>query len=222
MLLAATVGCYQMTALANGGGMAAPAATSTAVVRTPEALAKDAYNSGISHRDKGDQAEADMAKKTDVKDKAKALAKAQDEYTKGFKDFEKATQILPNFYQAYNGMGYTSRKTGDYPKALDMYNKALSLAPGFPDAIEYRAVAFLKLNRIDDAKAAYLDLFARDRKNADDLMKEMTNWVADRQANPNGVDPAIVSSLNTWIQERAKIATTTSAMALTGHRSIWD
>src|SRR6188508_2288822 len=179
MLLAVTIGCYQMTGLANGGGVGAPMASSPAVVRSPEALAKDAYNSGISHRDKGDQAEADMAKKTDVKDKAKALAKAKDEYTKAYKDFEKATDLMPKFYQAYNGMGYTLRKTGDSAKALDMYNRALTLAPGFPDAIEYRGVAFLKLNRIDDAKAAYLDLFARDRKNADDLMKAMTEWVAE-------------------------------------------
>ena len=62
--------------------------------------------------------------------------------------------------QAYNGMGYSYRKLGDYTKALENYDRALQLAPKFPDAIEYRGEAYLALNRLDDAKQAYLTLFA--------------------------------------------------------------
>ena len=86
-------------------------------------------------------------------------------------------------------MGFAYRKTGDYAKALEMYDKALALQPGFPDAIEYRGEAYLGLNRIDDAKQAYLELFASDRKQADILMKAMTDWVAERHTDPAGVDP---------------------------------
>ena len=57
-------------------------------------------------------------------------------------------------------MGFAYRKTGDYAKALEMYDKALALQPGFPDAIEYRGEAYLALNRIDDAKQAYLECSA--------------------------------------------------------------
>jgi tetratricopeptide (TPR) repeat protein len=222
LVLVAAVGGYQTITHANGssmGGGSAAASTPTAE-RTPEELARDSYNSGISHKDKGDKLEAQAEK--EAKDREKNLDKAKDEYTKGMKDFQKALDLMPTMYQAYNGMGYTSRKTGDYAKALQMYDKALSLAPGFPDAIEYRGVAYLKLNRIEDAKKAYLDLFARDRKQADELMKAMNQWVSDHTTDPAGVDASTVSGLSTWIQERAKIATSTSAMALTGHRSIWN
>ena len=63
------------------------------------------------------------------------------------------------------------------------------MAPGFPDAIEYRGEAFLALNRIDDAKQAYMDLFASDRKQAETLMKAMGDWVTQRKAGPAGVIP---------------------------------
>jgi len=223
LVLAAAIGCYQITMLANGGavGGGSSSSSSTSMAeRTPEEMARDSYNSGIGHRDKGDKLEAQTAK--DDKEKVKNLEKAKDEYTKAMKDFEKASTLLPTMYQAYNGLGYTSRKTGDYAKALQMYDKALALAPGFPDAIEYRGVAYLKLNRIEDAKKAYLDLFARDRKQADQLMQAMTQWVNEHQKDAAGVDASTVTGLSTWIQERAKIATTTAAMALTGHRSIWN
>jgi len=208
------------TALANGGAVGGAAPSSAMAERTPEQMARDSYNSGISHRDKGDKLEAQTGK--DEKERAKNLDKAKDEYTKAIKDFQKAADLLPTLYQAYNGLGYASRKTGDYATALKMYDKALALAPGFPDAIEYRGVAYLKLNRVDDAKKAYLELFGKDRKQADDLLKAMTEWVASRKADAAGVDAKVVTDLDGWIQERSKIATTTSAMALTGHQSIWN
>jgi len=220
LLLALTAGVYQGTVSANGSAVSAGPAPSASAERTPEDMARDSYNSGISHRDKGDKLEAQAAK--DAKDNVKNLEKAKDEYTKAMKDFQKAADLAPGFYQAYNGMGYTSRKTGDYAKALQMYDKALSLSPGFPDAIEYRGVAYLKLNRIEDAKKAYLDLFARDRKQADALMTAMTAWVGEHKTEAGSVEPGVVEGLNAWIQERSKIAATTSAMALTGHRSIWN
>jgi len=188
-------------------------------VITPEQIAVQAYNSGISHKNKGLKLEADAAKAT--KDREKNLAKAKDEYGKALKDFKKALDLKPDAYQAYNGMGFALRKSGDPVKALEMYEKALQLAPGFPDAIEYRGEAFLALNRIDDAKAAYLELFAKDREQAGQLMKAMTEWVAKRQAEPAGVDPGAVAAFDTWIKERAKVAALTVNMSLASNHAAW-
>ena len=109
-------------------------------------------------------------------------------------------------YQAYNGMGFSYRKTGDYVKALEMYDRALALKPGFPDAIEYRGEAYLGLNRVEDAKNAYLEVLAADRKQADTLMAAMQKWIEQKKANPAGVDPAVVGGLETWVQGRAELA----------------
>ena len=123
-------------------------------------------------------------------------------------------------YQAYNGMGFSYRKTGDYTKALEMYDRALQLKPGFPDAIEYRGEAYLGLNRIDDAKQAYLEILAADRKQADTLMAAMQTWIEQKKAAPAGVDPAAVSGLETWVKERAELAKDTVAMGLS-HGPRW-
>ena len=223
VLTVAAAAAIQQTAVrANGSSMpSAPSGASSASmpVATPEQIAAQAYNSGISHKNKGLKLEADAEKAT--KDKEKILGKAKDEYGKALKDFKKAMDIKPDAYQAYNGMGFALRKTGEPVKALEMYDKALALAPGFPDALEYRGEAYLALNRVDDAKAAYLELFAKDRDQAAQLMKAMTDWVAKRQTDPAGVDPANVAAFDTWIKERAKVAALTVNMSLASNHAAW-
>jgi tetratricopeptide (TPR) repeat protein len=223
VLTVAAAAAIQQTAVrANGSSMpSAPSggSSSSMPVVTPEQIAAQAYNSGISHKNKGLKLEADAEKAT--KDKEKILGKAKDEYGKALKDFKKALDLKPDAFQAFNGMGFALRKTGEPVKALEMYDKALTLAPGFPDALEYRGEAYLALNRIDDAKAAYLELFAKDRDQAAQLMKAMTDWVAKRQADPAGVDPAAVAAFDTWIKDRAKVAALTVNMSLASNHSAW-
>lgn len=216
----AATAIHQSVVRANGSPAPSPSASSPSMpVMTPEQLAVQAYNSGISHKNKGLKLEADAEKA--IKDKEKNLAKAKDEYGKALKDFKKALDLKPDAFQAFNGMGFALRKTGEPVKALEMYDKALALAPGFPDALEYRGEAYLALNRVDDAKAAYLELFAKDRDQAAQLMKAMTDWVAKRQTDPADVDPAAVAAFDTWIKERAKVAALTINMSLASNHAAW-
>ncbi len=215
------VGLYQVAVAANGSPMPAPSMGGAAApAKTPEDMARDAYNSGIEHKDKGVKYEMDAEKQT-AKDREKTLNKAKDEYGKALKDFKRAADLVPTAPQPYNGMGFALRKTGDAAKALEMYDKALQIAPGFPDAMEYRGEAYLALNKIDEAKQSYLALFASDRTQADQLMKAMEAWVASHQAQPAGVDPGLVSSLDSWIKERSKLSTLTANMGLKSNQSIW-
>jgi tetratricopeptide (TPR) repeat protein len=219
VLLAGVVAAYQVSAGANGSAVRSNPPSSRAM--TPEERGVEAYNSGIERRDRGKRYEEDAAKKQGA-DRQKAEAKARAEFEKALKDFRSAAQLSPNLFQAYNGMGYALRKTGNYEQALQMYDKAIEMAPGlYTEAIEYRAEAYLGLNRIEDAKKAYLDLFGADRKQADLLLREMKNWVAKRQAEPAGVDPAALLEFDKWIGERAGIAQVTAHMATSGARSSW-
>ena len=106
-------------------------------------------------------------------------------------------------------------------KALANYDKALQLAPKFPDAIEYRGEAYLALNRFDDAKQAYLTLFAMDRKQADSLMVAMKEYVAKKKTDSAGVDAAALSAFESWITERAGVAEQTKLMALNAKHGSW-
>ena len=65
-------------------------------------------------------------------------------------------------YQAWNYVGYTNRKLGNYDDALAAYDRALSSSsPDYAEAIEYRGHAYLGLNRLSEAKEAYLALVRR-------------------------------------------------------------
>jgi tetratricopeptide (TPR) repeat protein len=126
----------------------------------------------------------------------------------------------PQYAEAWNALGYTQRKLGAYDDALASYAKALDLKPGYPEALEYRGEAYLRLNRIHDAKQAYLDIFAKNRKIAAVLLDSMKTWLKNQQGAHN-VDASEVSDLKDWVQERSQIAAQTTALTREGTAASW-
>lgn len=219
LLLGAAFACYQAVALASGSSLPATSVPTRAM--TPEERAVEAYNNGIEHKDKGKKLEEQAAAKQG-NEAEKLMAKAHNEFEKSLKDFKNAAESSPKLFQAYNGMGYAYRKTGDYATALEMYDKAIGMAPAFySEAVEYRGEAYLALNRLDDARKAYLDLFGADRKQADLLMVAMKDWVARRQADGAGVDAAALADFSKWVGERSDMAKQSELMALSPAHSGW-
>lgn len=219
-LFAALVVTFQVSTGANG--VAVPSASaSPSRVLSPDEMAVEAYNSGIAHRDRALKASVDAIKEKKDSDRVKGEKKAREEYEKALKDFRRAVDLNPKLPQAFNGMGFSYRKMGDYAKALENYDRALELNPQFLDAIEYRGEAYLGLNRLDDAKKAYLTLFAADRKQADALMKAMTEFVAKKKVDPSGVDPAALAAFESWITERSSVSEQTRSMALNHVSPSW-
>ena len=79
-------------------------------------------------------------------------------------------------------------------------------------AIEYRAEAYLGLNRLDEVKSAYITLFSADRPRADELTAAMEKWVETRKADSGGVDPAAIEEFGKWVAERKQLASQTSSL----------
>ena len=157
--LVALVGVYQVAAGANGVSVPPSPGPSASPSRpvTPEEMAIEAYNSGISHRDRAVKAEGQAAKDKKESDRAKNDKKAREEHEKALKDFTKAASLNPSLPQAYNGMGFSYRKLGDYAKALENYDRALQLSPKFPDAIEYPRRGVSRLEPARRCQAVVLD-----------------------------------------------------------------
>ena len=107
-----------------------------------------------------------------------------------------------------------------YDAALSAYAKALELNPNYPDAIEYRGEAYLGLNKLDEAKAAYLALFAQSRPLADQLMTAMRRWTDARRADAQGVAPEALDAFSKWVDERSGIAAQTASLAI-GAQTAW-
>jgi tetratricopeptide (TPR) repeat protein len=189
---------------------------------TPEEKARNAYNSGVRLIHKADDARADSVKVTDAAKHRKIDDRAREYYAKAQQQFADAVGLNAGLYQAWNYLGYSKRNLGDYAGALEAYDQALKLSPNYAEAIEYRGQAFLGLNRIDDAKEAYLTLFASNRKLADKLLVAMKDWIGARRATPGTLEAATVDELERWVDERGRITAQTAGLTPGGTASHWN
>jgi tetratricopeptide (TPR) repeat protein len=203
-----------LCAWAAGGGSVGGGDMPAGREMTPQEIARAAYNDGVRAVKQATKYEADIAKQTRDDKKAKAVEKTRKQYDKARAYFARAVTQQPKMHEAWNYVGYTSRKLGDAATALGAYDEALKLKPDYAEAIEYRAVAYLALNRLDDAKNAYMTLFRDNRKLADQLMLEMRAWVTARRADPAGIATAQLDSFDQWVTERANIAQQTASLAI--------
>ena len=197
---------------------AAPANAAGATANTSSnPQAQSALDAGIASLKEADGPDGGAPAAAGV---PKALSAAQKgAYARARQQFDEATKRDPLLAEAWNGLGYSQRKLGDYDKALASYGRALSLKPGYPEATEYRGEAYLSLNRISDAKQAYLDLFASNRSLAQRLLGAMQGWI---EAQRNGKAKADAADLAKWVEERSQIAAQTASLTREGTSSGWN
>jgi tetratricopeptide (TPR) repeat protein len=219
LILLLTTACTAFGA--GGGSMPSSAPMQTREPVTPEDQARNDYNAGVRLVGKADSLAADATHQSDERKQAKARTKAEQAYTTAMKKFTNATQLQPSNYQAWNYVGYTNRKLGRFDAALAAYDRALRLKPDYAEAIEYRGHAYLGLNRLGEAKEAYLALFAGNRKLAATLLAAMQEWVGEHRGSAEGVDGPTLESFASWVSERSTIASQTASLTREGAASAW-
>jgi tetratricopeptide (TPR) repeat protein len=207
----------------GGGGMGGrPSRQSTdpagdsdslpAKVEKPDASAKKAFDAGLKSLRKAKEYEEAAATAPNPDKKARALEKLGDAYGKALDQFTEVLRNKGDMYDAWNNVGYVHLRLGAYAESVDDYNHALTLKPDLLDAIEHRGEAYLGIDRLDDAKSAYMDLFSHARPLADQLMLAMQQWLTDHRANANGMRVADVDAFDKWLQERDGIAKQTASL----------
>jgi tetratricopeptide (TPR) repeat protein len=169
------------------------------------------YNIGYELIEKAQAAEKQAVGLQGAKAKA-AQQQAMSGYVEARTKMELAVKADPNLKEGWNLVGYTSRRLGDYIHSLEAYEKALALDPKYPEAIEYRAEAYLALNRLEDAKTSYLALFAATPAQAAVLLDSMKAWVAANRTPPAGVSAADLSAFAAWVEERSGVAQKTASL----------
>ncbi len=189
---------------------------------TPEDRAKAAYNQGVRAVKQAGKYEKAAGEATNDAKKAKALERARGQHEKAREYFAAAVRELPQMHEAWNYLGYTSRKLGAYNDALTAYDEALRLSPAFAEAIEYRGEAYLALDRIEDAKGEYMKLFRDARPLADQLMAAMQKWIVDRRSSPGALTSADIDVFAQWLEERANVARQTASLAIDAAPPRWN
>jgi tetratricopeptide (TPR) repeat protein len=168
-------------------------------------LAVAAYKAGVGYISKAKAADSDAAQTPDDKKKSKALAKASHLYGKALDRFEDAVEKDPGLVDAWNDIGLCELHLGVYDEAVTAYVNVLELKPGYGEAYENRAEAYLGLNKIAEAKSDYMTLFKIAGPLADQLMTYMHQWIDERQRDPKGVRSEDLAAFVKWTEERAAI-----------------
>ena len=209
------------TAFGAGGGPMPTPSDQGPIPKSPQTVANNAYNTGVKYVEKGDELLAGATRQTDERKRQKIREKAELAYANAIRRFETAVEYQSTMYAAWNYIGYSHRQTGRYEEALAAYDRALALKPGYPEAVEYRGRAYLALDRLSEAKEAYLTLFAGNRKLAASLLAAMQEWVGEHRGKPDGVDGAMLDSFASWVNERSAIAGRTASLTREGAAAAW-
>ncbi|MFQ5525828.1 MAG: tetratricopeptide repeat protein [Thermoanaerobaculia bacterium] len=223
MLLMAATGLGMAGAsLASGagGGAGIPQGAPGMPSQSPEALAVQSYNRALHYRNKAWKLEEKVKGEPGALD-AKTAAKVQAQFEKMIAPLEKAVKNKPDYYEAYSSLGYALRRTGDYEASLAAYDRSLALNPNYPEAIEYRAEAYLALNRPEDAKAAYLRLKLFNAEKADELLEAFHAWVRDRRHDPAGMAVSELEQIAEWVAGQSKIASIDARLATSSENGSW-
>jgi len=197
---------------AGGSAPSRPAPTAPTRPQTPEQIARDHYTNGLRMRDRAWKLEEKAAKTDDEAKREKLHKKVNRQFEAAAREFRTAVQNDPRLFQAWSSLGYALRRLGDYEESLKAYNWALEIEPGYTEAIEYRAEAYLGLDRLDEAKEAYMLLFNHDRERSRELLEAMGAWVEKRRSDPGEVSSDTVEEFAQWVQQRGEISAQTSAL----------
>jgi tetratricopeptide (TPR) repeat protein len=115
---------------------------------------------------------------------------AMKEYERAIRSLTEAVDLDPKLAEAWNNLGYSLRVSGRYEEALKHYDRAIELKPDLMQAHEYRARAYLALDRLEDARKeqAYLEKSGY-KDEAAALQKTIDAWVlAKAEGHKAGVE----------------------------------
>lgn len=212
------LGAMLVTAIPAAWAIPSPSlddSDSAPAASAPSAADSTAYNEALTLMKQGD---ALNAQGTTSKD---AIEGSKQAYASARAKLQALTARSPGLAEAWNSLGYTQRQLGSYDDALASYARALALKPGYPEALEYRGEAYLRLGRIADAKQAYLDLFGSNRTIAGQFLNAIQVWVKQQQG-AKSANASAVAELGQWAQERAEIAHQTAALTREGAAASWQ
>jgi tetratricopeptide (TPR) repeat protein len=199
VLLALTPVAHAVPDDGGGNRAARPAAPAPAPVRLDPTQAKKDFNVGFEEYQMATGLEnASVGRTGEDAQRARDAVKAG--LTRARDKFRAAVGAAPDMKEGWNMLGYTSRKLGNYEESLQAYDKALALAPDYPEAIEYRAELFLLTGRLADVKEAYASLLKSSPSYAGVLKTSMQDWVKAKKTAP-GLGDAERAEFAAWVSK---------------------
>jgi len=101
---------------------------------------------------------------------------AKKKFGKALKKFREATDYDPKYFEAWNMVGFCSRKSGDLKGSFEAYHKCLEIEPEYAQAHEYLGEAYLMTNDLAKAKEQLLWLVSRKSDQAGELATKIESF----------------------------------------------
>jgi tetratricopeptide (TPR) repeat protein len=120
----------------------------------------------------------DVAKAKQELDKGKEK-NAQKKFKSALESADQATRLDDKYHEAWNLVGFASRKLGDYDRALKAYDRCLSLKPDYTPAREYLGEAYVELGNMKKAREQMVWL---EHLNATDDLKTLKGLIEGYEA----------------------------------------
>jgi len=112
---------------------------------------------------------------------------AEKKFRRALERCENAVSLDERYHEAWNLLGYTARKTGDYDKAFKAYERCLAIKADYAPAREYLGEAWLEKG---DAKKARDQMVWLERLGATVELKTLkTSYDAYVTAHPEAAAP---------------------------------
>jgi tetratricopeptide (TPR) repeat protein len=101
---------------------------------------------------------------------------AKKKFGKALKKFKDAVDMDPTYFEAWNMVGYCSRKSGDLKRSFEAYEKCLLIQPEYAQAHEYLGEAYLMKGDLAKAKEQLLWLVSRKSEQAGELATKIDEF----------------------------------------------
>ena len=111
--------------------------------------------SGLTPKQQADQWYRDAYKDVEKGTKELAAGKtesAEKKFRRALERSRRATELDSTHHEAWNLVGFTSRKLGDYPSAFAAYTTAIRLKPDYAQAREYYGEGLLETGDLAGAR----------------------------------------------------------------------
>jgi len=101
---------------------------------------------------------------------------AKKKFGKALKKFKDAVDTDPTYFEAWNMVGFCSRKSGDLKRSFEAYEKCLLIQPEYAQAHEYLGEAYLMSGDLAKAKEQLLWLVSRKSEQAGELATKIDEF----------------------------------------------
>lgn len=135
--------------------------------------------------------------------------RAEKRFRKALERGLRAVELDSTYHEAWNLVGYSSRKVKDYDRALAAYGRCLAIRPDYAPAREYLGETYLELNRPDQAREqlAWLENGRTETERAA-LQAALDAWIAahpqSNAAAAGSAVPAAADSASATTGQREK------------------